>query len=75
MIGLEMAPHDARRPFAKLAHKGKVPIEQIQLALGQESIQTTERYLGVQREVTCHPFTRRVSAVFGLVSDAGWVSD
>src|SRR5262249_16792749 len=29
--GLELAPHDARRTFAKLAHKGRVPIEQIQL--------------------------------------------
>jgi integrase len=36
-IGLELAPHDARRTFAKLAHKGKVPIEQIQLALGHEA--------------------------------------
>jgi len=31
-IGLELAPHDARRTFAKLAHKGKAPIEQIQIA-------------------------------------------
>ena len=48
-IGLELAPHDVQRTFAKLAHKGKVPIEQIQIALGQESIQTTERQLGVGR--------------------------
>jgi hypothetical protein len=53
----------------------KSRFEQIQVALGHESIQTTERYLGVQREVTCQPFTRRVSAVFGLVSDTGRVSD
>jgi hypothetical protein len=26
-IGLELAPHDARRIFAKLAHKGKAPTE------------------------------------------------
>ena len=50
-IGLELAPHDVRRTFAKLAHKGKVPIEQIQLALGHESIQTTERYLGVEQDL------------------------
>ena len=37
-IGFELAPDDVRRTFAKLAHKGKVPIEQIQLALGHESI-------------------------------------
>ncbi len=49
-IGLELAPHDVRRTFAKLAHKGRVPIEQIQLALGHDSIQTTERYLGIQQD-------------------------
>jgi site-specific recombinase XerD len=54
-IGLELAPHDVRRTFAKLAHKGKVPIEQIQLALGHESIQTTERYLGVQQDLLNAP--------------------
>jgi integrase len=54
-IGLELAPHDARRTFARLAHKGKVPIEQIQLALGHESIQTTERYLGVRQDLTDAP--------------------
>jgi integrase len=54
-IGLELAPHDARRTFAKLAHKGKAPIEQIQIALGHESIQTTERYLGVRQDLTDAP--------------------
>jgi integrase len=54
-IGLELAPHDVRRTFAKLAHKGKVPIEQIQLALGHESIQTTERYLGIQQDLINAP--------------------
>jgi integrase len=54
-IGLALAPHDARRTFAKLAHKGKVPIEQIQLALGHESIQTTERYLGVRQDLRDAP--------------------
>lgn len=54
-IGLELAPHDARRTFAKLAHKGKAPIEQIQIVLGHESIQTTERYLGVRQDLTDAP--------------------
>jgi site-specific recombinase XerC len=54
-IGLELAPHDARRTFAKLAHKGKAPIEQIQIALGHESIQTTERYLGIRQDLTDAP--------------------
>jgi integrase len=54
-LGLELAPHDARRTFAKLAHKGKVPIEQIQLSLGHESIQTTERYLGVRQDLQNAP--------------------
>jgi integrase len=39
-------PHDLRRTFAKLARDGEVPLEQIQLSLGHESIATTERYLG-----------------------------
>jgi site-specific recombinase XerD len=54
-IGIELAPHDVRRTFAKLAHKGKVPIEQIQIALGHESIQTTERYLGVRQDLLNAP--------------------
>jgi integrase len=54
-IGLELAPHDARRTFAKLAHKGKAPIEQIQIALGHESIETTESYLGVRQDLTDAP--------------------
>lgn len=48
-------PHDLRRTFAKLAHKGSAPIEQIQLSLGHASIQTTERYLGVAQDLTSAP--------------------
>jgi len=55
-IGLkEIAPHDLRRTFAKLAHKGRAALEQIQLSLGHASIQTTERYLGVQQDLTDAP--------------------
>lgn len=50
-----IAPHDLRRTFAKLAHKGRAQLEQIQLSLGHASIQTTERYLGVQQDLTDAP--------------------
>lgn len=55
-LGLgDIAPHDLRRSFAKLAHKGNAPIEQIQLSLGHSSIQTTERYLGVAQDLSSAP--------------------
>jgi site-specific recombinase XerD len=50
-----VAPHDLRRTFAKLAHKGGSAIDQIQLSLGHESIQTTEEYLGVEQDLTDAP--------------------
>lgn len=54
-LGLTIHPHDLRRTFAKLAHKGKAPLEQIQLSLGHSSVQTTERYLGVTQDLTSAP--------------------
>jgi site-specific recombinase XerD len=51
----EIAPHDLRRTFAKLAHKGGSALDQIQLSLGHNSIQTTERYLGVEQDLTDAP--------------------
>lgn len=54
-IGAEVAPHDLRRMFAKLAHKGHVALEQIQITLGHASIQTTERYLGIELDHTDAP--------------------
>jgi site-specific recombinase XerD len=54
-VGATVAPHDLRRTFAKLAHKGGSPIDQIQLSLGHSSMQTTERYLGVQQDLTFAP--------------------
>ena len=55
-IGMDhFAPHDLRRSYAKLAHKGRAPLEQIQLSLGHSSIQTTERYLGVEQDFTDAP--------------------
>ena len=51
----KLAPHDLRRTFAKLAHKGGAGLDQIQLSLGHSSIQTTERYLGTQQDLTDAP--------------------
>ena len=50
-----LAPHDLRRTFAKLAHRGGAGLDQIQLSLGHGSIQTTERYLGVEQDLTDAP--------------------
>jgi site-specific recombinase XerD len=54
-LGIAVAPHDLRRTFAKLAHKGGSPVDQIQLSLGHTSMQTTERYLGVQQDLSSAP--------------------
>lgn len=51
----KLAPHDLRRTFAKLAHKGGSGLDQIQLSLGHGSIQTTERYLGTEQDLTDAP--------------------
>jgi integrase len=48
-MGLEkLAPHDMRRTCAKLCRKRGGDLEQIKFLLGHASIQTTERYLGVE---------------------------
>lgn len=54
-LGLSVAPHDLRRTYAKLAHQGGAPIEQISLNLGHSSIEVTERYLGVQLDLANAP--------------------
>jgi integrase/recombinase XerD len=51
----KLAPHDLRRTFAKLAHRGQAALEQIQLSLGHSSIQTTERYLGIKQDLQDAP--------------------
>lgn len=50
-----VAPHDLRRTFAKLAHKGGAPIEQISMTLGHSSVQTTERYLSIDLDLQSAP--------------------
>ncbi len=57
-IGVKITPHDLRRTFAKLAHKGQAALEQIQLSLGHASILTTERYLGVRQNLHDAPCDR-----------------
>jgi site-specific recombinase XerD len=55
-VGIEnFAPHSCRRTFAKLAHKGGSPIEQIQYSLGHQSIRTTEIYLGIEQNLIDAP--------------------
>jgi site-specific recombinase XerD len=53
-----IAPHDLRRTFAKLAHKGGSALEQIQLSLGHASSKTTEIYLGLEQNLTDAPCDR-----------------
>ncbi len=53
--GYELAAHDLRRTFAKLARKGGADLMQIQLTLGHASVSTTERYIGEQQDLTTAP--------------------
>lgn len=50
-LGMDIAPHDLRRTFARLAYSGGATIEQIQQELGHDSRLTTERYLGLQMDL------------------------
>jgi site-specific recombinase XerD len=55
-IGLAgITPHNLRRTFARLAHRGKSSIDQIQLSMGHLSIATCEKYLGIQQDLTDAP--------------------
>lgn len=51
----DLAPHDLRRTYAKLAHKGGAPIEQISINLGHGTIKTTELYLGIDLDLQHAP--------------------
>ncbi len=54
-LSLELKPHDLRRTYGKLAHKGGAKIEQIQLSYGHASLTTTERYLGIDQDLEDAP--------------------
>lgn len=58
ILGVAVRPHDLRRTFGKLAHKGGSPLEQIQLSYGHGSLTTTERYLGVKLDFADAPCDR-----------------
>ena len=57
-LGLDVAPHDMRRTWARLAKTGGAPLEQIQLSLGHASVVTTELYLGVRQNLQDAPCDR-----------------
>jgi site-specific recombinase XerD len=50
-----IAPHDLRRSCAKLCRAAGGELEQIQLMLGHQSVQTTERYLGTKQDLVHAP--------------------
>jgi integrase len=56
--GLQIAPHDLRRTFAKLAYASDPRIEQIQFVLGHASVRTTELYLGTAQDLQHSPGDR-----------------
>jgi integrase len=52
-IGIErFGAHDLRRTCAKLCRKNCGDLEQTKFLLGHSSIQTTERYLGSEQEIS-----------------------
>jgi len=55
LAGLDVKPHDLRRTSAKLARNGGSPLEQISLVLGHESMEVTQRYLGVELDLHNSP--------------------
>ena len=54
-LALALKPHDLRRTYGKLAHKGGAKIEQIQLSYGHASLTTTERYLSIDQDLEDAP--------------------
>ena len=57
-LQIVVRPHDLRRSYARLAHIGQAPLEQIQLSLGHASVVTTEIYLGVKQNLHDAPCDR-----------------
>jgi integrase len=59
-----LAPHDLRRRCARVCHAAGGELEQIHFLLGHASVQTTERYIGCQQDLSRPvndrlPFTSR----------------
>jgi len=52
---VDLAAHDLRRTYAKLARQGDADLQQIQLSLGHASVKTTERYLNETQNLTSAP--------------------
>jgi integrase/recombinase XerD len=48
----ELAPHDLRRTYAQLGYEAGVPITQISRLLGHASVNTTQRYLNLDLDLT-----------------------
>ena len=71
-VGLgKITPHDLRRTFAKLAHLGRAPLEQIQVSPGHTSIQTTKRCLGsASRHPTVEAREKKPCFVFRVSASA-----
>jgi integrase len=51
----QIAPHDLRRTYARLAYEGGADIKQIQLSLGHSKQSTTEDYVNAQQELQIAP--------------------
>lgn len=54
-VGMNVSPHDLRRTYAKLSRAGGATLEQIQLTLGHENLDTTRRYLGTDLDLRESP--------------------
>lgn len=55
VAGVNVAPHDLRRTYAKLSYKGGAAIEQVQQTLGHANIATTQGYLGLELDMQNAP--------------------
>ncbi|MCB2160683.1 tyrosine-type recombinase/integrase [bacterium] len=53
----EIAPHDLRRTYAKLAYQYGARLDQIQINLGHQSLTTTQKYLGIDLDLDAGPGT------------------
>jgi integrase len=51
----QVACHDLRRSYARLARKGGAQLEQLQLNLGHSSVETTQRYIHAELDLQACP--------------------